>query len=152
MLCDPKQLPKLQALADCKNCILISEATEAPPAIDHDLLKAKLIDQDVPNEVPWPALDSQTAALFSFEEASGVKVTGVQFSYPEAVVFHSQVKSFGVTDKKLRVLEKVSESETRVTETVWVSAPAILRWGLKMSGVAVKIHKKQMEAYGQLFV
>lgn len=154
VLCDPKELPKMQILAGCQKCVLNSEGTDSPPAIDINHLIAKLDDKDVPSDVPWPALDSKAAAHFSFEEATGVttaKVTGVQFSYSDAVVFHSTVKSFGLVQKKLRILEKVSDSETRVTETVWITAPAVLQWGLKMSGVAVKVHKKQMDAYGQIF-
>lgn len=154
ILCNSDQLPKMQELAGCQNCVVTSRATDTPPPVSSEKLKAQLGNIDAPTTIPWPDSGTAEAAHFSFEEVTGLtsaQITGSQFTYHDAVIFRSQVKRFGLEDKKLRVLEKLSETETRVTETVWVTGPVLLMWGLRFTGVAVKVHRKQMDAYGKLY-
>lgn len=166
----PEQLPRLQhALDGCTHCTVIA-ASPAAPAAAQPLgapTEAQLVaalasssrpDPDVLDGLDWPALTSEErgATRFAFELAPfGVRVEGAQTVVllapgRGAVLFHSHVRSAGIEERKLRVVEAVRGGGTRVAEAVWGTAPRVVAWGLRTSGVAARTHRLHMDAYAGL--
>lgn len=147
---DPKYLPHLQhALPNCKGCTVLSAQSEPFVGTQEEAGVVHLNATSRPSDLPWPDLDSTIATSFEFKLGLS-KVNGVQIAYLPLVLFHSQVKLAGIEEFKLRVLERLSETETKVTETVWGTAPALIAAGLRISGIAARTHRKHMESYAAL--
>ena len=178
LLFSATHLSRLQtALDGCKACTVTpSTSTESSPAARTpcsitaaQTLALLLNSTSLPTPeqlggMDWLAFDAADADAVRFEfmlSPFGTKVEGVQVAYCSSsasesggdygiVLFHSHVVSAGIEERKMRLVEASGAGETKVTETVWGTAPRALAWTLKGTGVAAKTHRSHVDSYPRL--